>query len=63
MNHDDFMVKIGFKAGIEQYQPDDLLQQNINVGFTDIYVHYAGPDEIKFIQDYGKNVIQKIKKK
>lgn len=38
----------------------DYLKQYQELGFTHIYVHYAGPDQIQFIKDYGKHVVSKF---
>lgn len=38
------------------------LKQYIDAGFTHIYVHFAGPDQIAFIRDYGKDVLPKLHK-
>ncbi len=37
------------------------LQQYIDLGFDEIYVHYAGPDQKGFIQRYGKDVLGKLR--
>lgn len=39
----------------------DYLKQYIDLGFTDIYVHYAGPDQKKFLREYGKDLLPQIR--
>jgi coenzyme F420-dependent glucose-6-phosphate dehydrogenase len=38
----------------------DFLKQYIDLGFTHLYMHCAGPDQIAFLENYGKNVIPKV---
>ncbi|TGC11525.1 TIGR03557 family F420-dependent LLM class oxidoreductase [Methanolobus halotolerans] len=37
-------------------------QQFIDAGYTHIYFHYSGPDELGFIKDYGKQVLPHLRK-
>ncbi len=37
------------------------IRQYIDVGFTHIYIHYAGPDEIRFIRSYAEDVFPLIR--
>ncbi|MCQ6962282.1 TIGR03557 family F420-dependent LLM class oxidoreductase [Methanolobus chelungpuianus] len=37
------------------------IKQYMNAGFTHIYIHYAGPDELKFIKSYAEDVLPLIR--
>lgn len=37
------------------------IKQYIDAGFTHIYIHYAGPDELKFIRSYAEDVLPLVK--
>src|SRR5579884_2135974 len=44
--------------------PDDhvrFAQQYIDLGFTHVYFHSAGPDQKAFLEGYGKDVLPKIR--
>jgi coenzyme F420-dependent glucose-6-phosphate dehydrogenase len=36
-------------------------QQHIDLGFTHLYYHCAGPDQRSFLERYGREVLPKIK--
>lgn len=36
-------------------------QNFLDAGFTHLYFHYAGPDELGFIRNYGKEVLQHLR--
>lgn len=38
-------------------------QHYMDLGFTHLYFHYAGPDQAKFIEDYGRDVLSVIRQK
>lgn len=44
--------------------PEDHVRyarQHIDLGFTHLYFHCAGPDQSKFLEDYGRDVLPAIK--
>lgn len=38
-------------------------QHHIDLGFTHLYFHYAGPDQQKFLQEYGRDVLSAIRQR
>jgi coenzyme F420-dependent glucose-6-phosphate dehydrogenase len=38
-------------------------QQHINLGFTHLYYHSAGPDQRRFLEDYGRDVLPAIRQR
>lgn len=38
------------------------IEEYFNVGFTRVYIHSTSPDEIKFLQAFGKKVISYFEK-
>lgn len=44
--------------------PDDHVRyarQHLDLGFTHLYFHCAGPDQRKFLQDYGRDVLGRMR--
>jgi coenzyme F420-dependent glucose-6-phosphate dehydrogenase len=53
------------KACITSYPEEQAryVKQYVDLGFTHIYIHYAGPDELGFIRSYAEDVFPLIRKK
>ncbi len=52
------------QSGCFSSKPEEHVQfsqKYIDMGFTHLYYHYAGPDQKGFIQRYGKDVLAKIR--
>lgn len=52
------------KAGRFSSDPNDHLkyiQQHIDLGFTHIYFHSAGPDQRAFLESYGRDILPKVR--
>lgn len=52
------------QSGCFSSKPEDHIQfsqKYIDMGFTHLYYHYAGPDQKGFLQRYGRDVLAKIR--
>jgi coenzyme F420-dependent glucose-6-phosphate dehydrogenase len=41
----------------------EFARRYIDVGFNRLYIHSSGPDQLAFIENYGRNVIPLIKER
>lgn len=52
------------QKGCFSANPDDhvaFLRKHIDLGFTHLYLHYAGPDQGRFLEWYGREVLPRVK--
>lgn len=46
--------------------PEDhvhFARRHIDLGFTHLYYHYAGPDQRAFLQSYGRDVLVRVRER
>jgi hypothetical protein len=59
------MIHLGWKAGVEQYPPLEILDYAVaadEAGFDHVIVHTAGPDQRAFIRAYGREVRPRLER-